>query len=144
MERRQQLKAQNVKKTAQDEIDSSQNQMREIIEKIERTKTPVIQPTETNLAMRQTHTSNYARSQRSRYEQEPPSSEEKEEDQVNEHREEFKHQRVPSAASQNRDIYEKVQQSEIKQQAWMSKIRELEAEKERIESETLQLQQQKN
>ncbi len=44
----------------------------------------------------------------------------------------------------DRDIYERVQQSEVKQQAWMSKIVELEAEKSRIEFETEQLKQQKN
>ena len=41
----------------------------------------------------------------------------------------------------DRDIYERVQQSEVKQQAWMSKIVELEAEKSRIEFETEQLKQ---
>ena len=83
--------------------------------------------------MRQTHTSNYNKSQKSRYDQEQSSSEKDDY--------EMPREQTAQHLTNDKDIYERVQQSEVKQQAWMSKIIELEAEKSRIESETEQLKQ---
>ena len=117
-------------------MESSQSQIREMIQKIERTKTPVLQPTEELPVLRQTLTSNYNKSQKSRYDQEQSSGEKEDY--------EMPKEQIAAHFTNDKDIYERVQQSEVKQQAWMSKIVELEAEKSRIESETAQLKQQKN
>ena len=50
----------------------------------------------------------------------------------------------PEEEIKEAQIVERVQQSEAKSAAWMLKIRELEAEKTRIEGETAQLREEKD